>query len=164
MRKTNYSLTNKNVLGKIPYLNQSGLNNLSNSGRLKRKKVLGVWMYCSYSVNSFLQQMNSEEYLTYSETKQMLETNGIKDTFKRFSDKNETLKCKYVRVTNEFPMSVKNLIKHNYLDVDKDVLPQRIKKDSVIKTIQHFSKVKNNGVSTSKPSNNSGYSSMKKVG
>lgn len=164
MRKTNYSLTNKDVLGKIPFINQSGLNNLSNSGRVKRKKVLGVWKYDTHSVNSFLQQMKKDEYVTLSETKRMLEINGIKDTFKRFSDKNETLKCKYERVTDEFPMSVKNLIKHNYLDMDKDVLPKRIKKDSVLKTIKHFSKVKNNGVSTPKPSNNSGYSSVKKVG
>ena len=71
-----------------------------------------------------------DEYVSISETKQMLETNGIKDIFQRFSDKSETLKCKYHRVTNEFPMSVSNLIKYGYLDVDGDITPKMIKKES----------------------------------
>ncbi len=141
---TDYSLTNKDVLGMIPQINQLGLNNLCDSGRLKRKMVLGVWKYDKSSVNSLIKKLSVDKYLTYSETKEMLETNGIRDIFKRFSDKNETLKCRYVRVTNEFPMSVSNLIKYGYLDVDKDISPMMIKKESVVKTIKHFSSVKNN--------------------
>lgn len=141
---TDYSLTNKDVLGMIPQINQLGLNNLCDSGRLKRKMVLGVWKYDKSSVNSLIKKLSVDKYLTYSETKEMLETNGIRDIFKRFSDKNETLKCRYVRVTNEFPMSVSNLIKYCYLDVDKDISPMMIKKESVVKTIKHFSSVKNN--------------------
>lgn len=137
---TDYSLTTNEVLVKIPFINQIGLNNLSNSGRVKRKKVLGVWKYCRYSVNEFLKSFDVEDYLTLSETKQMLETNGIKDFFKRYSTKDEdTVKCKYFRVTNEFPMSVKNLIKYGYLIVDRDISPMLIKKDSVISSIKHFS-------------------------
>ncbi|MFW3405628.1 hypothetical protein ACN9JU_01945 [Aliarcobacter butzleri] len=39
MRVTDYSLTTKEVLGLIPFINQIGLNNLSDSGRLKKKGV-----------------------------------------------------------------------------------------------------------------------------
>lgn len=154
MKVTNFSLSNKDVLGLIPQINQLGLNNLSESGRLKRKKVLGEWRYESNSVNLLIQQLTVDEYLTYSETKEMLETNGIKDIYERYSDENETLKCKYERVTNQFPMSVSNLIKYGYLDVDKDISPKMIKKESVIRTIKHFSSVRNKGKnqpSVSKP-------------
>lgn len=170
MKITDYSLTNKDVLGLIPFINQIGLNNLSGSGRLKRKKVLGVWKYCRYSVNSFLKQINPSDYLSISQTKQMLETNGIKDIFKRFSDKGETLKCKYEKVTNEFPMSVKNLIKYSYLDVDRDITPKMIKKESVIKTIKHFSgkrvKQQPKKLHTPSPSNNTNFyqSLLEKIG
>lgn len=162
MKTTNFSLTTKDVLDLLPFTNQNGLNNLCDSGRLKRKKILGKWVYDKKSVNSLKQQIGMDEYVSISETKQMLETNGIKDVFKRFSDKNETLKCKYNRVTNQFPMSVSNLIKYGYLDVDGDITPKMIKKESVVKTIKHFSKGLKQNVST--PSNNSSYSSMKKVG
>jgi hypothetical protein len=139
MKITDYSFTKSDVLGKIPFINQIGLDNLCDSGRLKRKKVLGVWKYDRYSVNNFLNSFNVDDYVTVSQTKDMLETNGIKDIFKRFSNKNEDgIRCKYQRVTNQFPMSVKNLIKFGYLDVDSDISPQLIKKDSVIKTIKHF--------------------------
>ena len=173
MRVTDYSLTTNDVLGTIPFINQIGLNNLSESGRVKRKKVLGVWKYCRYSVNRFLQSFNVDDYVTISQTKQILKSNGIRDIFNRFSDKSETLKCKYERVTNQFPMSVKNLIGYGYLEIDKDVKPTMIKKDSVIKTIKHFSgkrvkqqpkkpktsnkKVSTQKVVTPKPSNNFDY-------
>ena len=169
MKVTNFSLSNKDVLGMIPQINQLGVNNLCESGRLKRKKVLGEWRYEKTSVNSLIQQLTVDEYLTYSETKEMLETNGIRDFYRRYSDKDDTLKCRYVRFTKQFPMSVSNLIKYGYLDVDKDISPMMIKKDSVIKTIKHFSSVRNNGVNqpsvskpkvkpiSTQPSNNSDY-------
>jgi len=165
MKNTDYSLTNKEVLELIPFINQNGLNNLSDSGRLNRKKKLCKWVYDKKSVNSLLEQIKSSDYLSISETKQMLEINGIKDIFKRFSDKSETLKCNYQRVTNEFPMSVKNLINYGYLDVDRDITPKMIKKDSVINTIKHFLSFGNIPLKVNlKQSNNGGYNQQKKVG
>ncbi|PHO09094.1 hypothetical protein CPG37_10880 [Malaciobacter canalis] len=168
MKITNFSLTNKEVLELIPFINQIGLNNLSDSGRLKRKKRLGVWVYDKNSVTSFLNSINTNDYLSLSDTKVMLETNGIKDIFKRFSNKDETLKCNYRRVTNQFPMSVKNLIKFGYLDVVDGVSPMMIKKDSVVKTIKHFKGVIKSKPTPSiskvskkkKPLNNSDYNSI----
>ncbi|MFW3405629.1 hypothetical protein ACN9JU_01950 [Aliarcobacter butzleri] len=101
---------------------------------------MGVWKYDRYSVDGFLKSFDVEDYLTLSETKQMLETNGIKDLFMRFSNKyDDGIQCRYERVTNQFPMSVKNLIKYGYLVVDKDITPMLIRKDSVISSIKHFS-------------------------
>ena len=110
MKTTNYSLNKSDVLGLIPFINQNGLDNLCNSGRLNRKKILGVWKYDSYSVDSLKKQFNTDEYISYTQTKSMLEKNGIKDTFMRYSNRFDDFnKCKYQRITKQFPMSVKNL-------------------------------------------------------
>lgn len=164
MKNTNYKLTTEQTLKVIPFVNQIGLNNLSNSGVIKRKKRLGVWRYDTYSLTSFVNSINTNDYISTTETKIMLEKNGIKDFFKRFSNKSDVLQCRYIRVTNEFPMSVRNLIKYGYLDVLKNVSPLMIRKKSVQKTIKHFKGLKKTmsipKTTVSKVSNNTDYNSI----
>ncbi|WP_198304172.1 hypothetical protein [Arcobacter vandammei] len=45
MKTINFSLSTKDVLELLPFTNQNGLNILCDSGRLKRKKRLGKWVY-----------------------------------------------------------------------------------------------------------------------
>lgn len=139
MKITDYSLTNKDVLGLIPFINQIGLNNLSESERVKRKKVLGVWKYCRYSVNDFLQSFNVNDYYQYCVVVELLKDNGIEDGYKFYGkSKKGKNKCVYIRKNSEFPLSVKNLINYGYMKVDEDISPILITKESVEETIKLF--------------------------
>ena len=136
---TDYSLTTNEVLVKIPFINQIGLNNLSNSGRIKRKKVLGVWKYDRYSVDGFLKSFDVEDYYQYGEVVTLIKEFGIEDDFTFYgrSKKNRPM-CVYRRRNSEFPLSVKNLIEYGYMKVDEDISPTLITKESVEETIKLF--------------------------
>lgn len=135
----NYSLTNKEALELLPFVNQSGLNNISDIGRVKRKKVLGVWRYDKNSINNFLTSFKRDDYYQYSEVVNLLKDNGVCDEYKYFGrSENDKPMCKYIRKNPHFPLTVKNLIENGYLKKDDDISPILIRKDSVIKTIKLF--------------------------
>lgn len=140
---TKTTLTTKQVLEIIPFINQIGLDNLSSSGRVKRKKVGKLYQYDKKSVNIFLHSFNTDDYKTVSQTTEILNDYGIKDTFKYFGSKhdNRKKKCKYIRFTKEFPMSVKNLITYDYLEIDTDIKPTLIKSESIVSTLKHYKQV-----------------------
>lgn len=139
MKITDYSFTKSDVLGKIPFINQIGLDNLCDSGRLKRKKVLGVWKYCRYSVKEFLNSFNVDDYYKYGEVVDLIKEYGIEDEFEFYgrSKKNKPM-CVYKRKNSEFPLSVKNLINYGYMKIDEDISPILITKESVEETIKLF--------------------------
>jgi len=162
MKQLKSNLRTEKVLETIPFINQMGLNNLSNSGRIKRKKFGKSFQYDRSSIHSFLHSFNIDKYKTVSETTEILNNNGIRDIFQFFGNENGKKKCRYIRFTKEFPMSVKNLIKNGYLEIDKDIKPTLIKYESIISTIKYFT----NSKVSHKPINNivSVDSFLKKVG
>lgn len=130
---TTETLILEEVMEILP-LNQSSINNLSDSGELKRIKFGKRYLYYREFVYLVLQKLI--DYNTVSEVSEILKDNGICDYFKNYTEKGGKMKCVYNRYHKEFPMSVTQLIKNGYLEVYEGVTPILIKNKSVVKTIQ----------------------------
>ncbi len=113
---------------------------LSASGRLKRKQSGKKFIYDCLSVEKYMATFNKDDFYTVAEATQVLKDNGISDEFESFSSGGiPANKCKYKRYTNEFPISVKQLLKRGYLFKDKNIKPVLITKKSMVETIKKLS-------------------------
>lgn len=155
------TVTIEKVLVEIPF-GKTTINNLSDSGRLKRVKVGKEYRYDIKTIEKFKKEFNRDDYLTIEEVTEELKTNGIWDYYKQYDsyvDGNgkKKKKCKYQRFTKEFPISVKQLTDRGYLKMDNDFIPKLYSKESVVNTIKQLK-----GVDIDTPSNNINYSKRSK--
>lgn len=130
-------------------LNDTTLNKMCKSGRLKFKMINGVRYYENNSVNTFNNSFNRNDYHTSKEIMVILGDNGLLDSYIPISsDKTSKGKkiCGYKRILKKFPISINQLEKHKILEIDTDFSPRLIKKSSVVKIIQTLNEMVKKGL------------------
>jgi len=130
-------------------VSKSTIRRLASNKRISRKHDGKKYIYDRKSVQSFMQSFNRDDYYSVAEATQVLKDNGIWDTFKNFTPKKNINNkaqfiCEYKRFTDDFPISVTQLLKHGYLKKDKDLRPVMITKSSMIDTIKKLKQSSNN--------------------
>jgi hypothetical protein len=130
-------------------LNDTTLNKMGKSGRLKFKMIKGVKYYENNSVNQLNNTFNRDDYYTDKEVMGVLEDNGLLDKYFPVSNEKNSKGKKvggYKRILNKFPISINQLSKHKILEVDTDFSPRLIKKSEVVKCIKTLNNMVKKGL------------------
>ena len=121
---------------------RSTIRKLEASGRITRKHNGKKFIYDRKSVQAFMASFSRKDYYSVSEATEVLKDNGIWDTYQPFSSgMDKSKKCKFQRFTNEFPISVTQLVNRGYLKQDDDISPALITKKSMVDAIKRLKKI-----------------------
>jgi len=133
-------------------IKEKSVSNLIKSNRLYAKKISGIWHICNNSLKKFQLSFNTNMFFSSEEVSLELKKNDIEDVFYIFSlTENKYIikkrnNCKitynYQRYLPDFTISIKQLLKHNLIEMDPDIIPRVFTKESVFSAIEKLKQKK----------------------